>query len=819
MRLALLLLFLISSLCHHAQISGTVTDEAGDPLPFVSVYVANTSRGVTTNIEGDYLLKVAPGDYELIFQYVGYTAEKRSVSVPSTVARLDVQLSPESIALSTFEVSADGEDPAYAVMRKAIAKREHFRDRLGAYAVDVYIKGQVKLKDVPDRLFGQELGDLDGNIDSTRQGIVYLSESLSRLYVQPPGGRKEVMRSSKVSGNTTGFSFNSASSMNYSLYEERVDFQRKILSPLADNAFQYYRFRLEGTTYNDAGKLVNKIELLPKRSEDPVFHGYLYIVEDDWNIDRIDVYLLQAAMRVQAIDTLYIQQLFVPGPEPDMHLMFSQRYAFTGKLLMLGIGGQFAAVYTDYEIDPELPERFFDDEIFKVETGANERSAAYWDTLRPLPLTIEETTDYRRKDSIELVRGTRAYQDSTDRETNKFTPLKLVTGYTYRNSYRRWSMSYDSPLSAFQFDPVRGYSATIQFRYRQFFDEQESKRLLVSPRLSYGLSEKRLRAAVSASYRLNRIRYTTVYLDAGGQVRAFHPNAISATLATQYALFNTRNFRRLYDRSRYGAGIQHFVSPGWRFYAGADWERREALFNTTDSKLFGPKRRAYLPNNPPPLGAEGFETHRGVIARFTLVYQPGQKYITYPDRRFLPSSPWPRFIARYRGGVGTDEVFEHFSALSLEIRKRNIPLGLFGNFSFRAQAEHFLQAPPANQFMDYHHFTGNQTRFYNPSDDALRRFQLLDYYSFSTREDWVELHVEHNFNGYILDKLPLLRKLNFNLLLAGRYAASGDFRYQEVSVGLGNVGIGPFRNMRIDYVWSFGRGRPIDNGYRIGIAL
>ena len=813
------LLLTLSPLCLFAQLTGTVTDTDGEPLAFASVYMAGTSRGTTTNVEGTYSLPLQPGTYDIVYQYVGYASEKRRVTIGTQPVVIDVTLAAESIALSTFEINADGEDPAYAIIRAAVARRDYHRDRVGTYAADVYIKGQVQLKDVPETFLGQELGDLDGNIDSTRQGIVYLSESVSRLYVRPPGDVKEVMKSSKVSGNEGGFSFNSATSMNYSLYQETVDFQRKILSPLADNTFQYYRFRLVGTTYNEAGKLVNKIELLPKRDEDPVFYGFLYIVEDDWNIDRIDVFLKGSAMRVTAIDTLRIRQLYVPGPEAGMHLLLSQNYQFNGKVLFLKGAGEFAAVYSDYELDPVLPEGFFDKEIFRVETGANERSAGYWDTLRPLPLTTEEAVDYRRKDSIALVRGTESYRDSTDRIANRFSPMDVLTGYTYRNSHDRWSIAYGSPVSTVQFNTVQGYNAALQLTYRKELDEKETRRLTVVPTLNYGFSDRQLRASLAATYRANRIQYTTYRLRGGRVAAAFHPAAISPTLATQYALFNTRNFLKLYDRTFFGAGFQHFLRPGWRLYLNADWERRAALFNTSDSKLFGPQRRAYTDNDPLNDGETGFRTHAGIRGRLTLVYQPGQQYISYPDRRFLPGSPWPRLLLRLTSGIGTDEVYEDWSSWSVALRKADLPLGLLGNISFVASYGGFFRAPPPDQFMDYRHFTGNQTAIYNPTDDRLRRFQLLEYYALSTTDNWAEVHVEHNFNGYVLDKLPLLRKLNYSLVVAGRYARSGTTDYQELSVGLDNVGFGIFRLLRVDYVTSFQEGRRVGDGFRLGIKL
>ena len=60
---------------HIAQsfyISGKITNNANEPLPFATVYVKGTTIGTNSNEEGDYSLKLAGGEYELVFQYVGY---------------------------------------------------------------------------------------------------------------------------------------------------------------------------------------------------------------------------------------------------------------------------------------------------------------------------------------------------------------------------------------------------------------------------------------------------------------------------------------------------------------------------------------------------------------------------------------------------------------------------------------------------------------------------------------------------------------------------------------------------------------------------
>jgi hypothetical protein len=300
-----------------AQVKGTVTDTSGEPLPFASVYVQGTTNGTTTNLKGEYSLPLESGSYQLVFQYIGYKQRVLPLQLEGKMKVLDVKLEPESIELATIEIKANSEDPAYPIIRKAIEKREYYKNLVESFSCDVYIKGNVKVLDAPKKLLGQDVGDLDGNLDTTRQGIVYLSESISKLYFKQPDKYKEVMMSSKVSGNNQGFSFNSAQEMNINLYQNFSTYGRNIISPIAEGAMGYYKYRLQGVVLDEEGHLINKIEVIPKRSEDPVYQGVIYIVDKLWNIQSADLFLTGSRAQIPLFDTLFIRQTHVPVAQPD----------------------------------------------------------------------------------------------------------------------------------------------------------------------------------------------------------------------------------------------------------------------------------------------------------------------------------------------------------------------------------------------------------------------------------------------------------------------------------------------------------------------
>jgi len=95
----------------------------------------------------------------------------------------------------------------------------------------------------------------------------------------------------------------------------------------------------------------------------------------------------------------------------------------------------------------------------------------------------------------------------------------------------------------------------------------------------------------------------------------------------------------------------------------------------------------------------------------------------------------------------------------------------------------------------------------------------LPYYSNSTNDAFVELHAEHNFKGYVMNKIPLLNKLQWNLVGGFHQINVPNLKpYQEFSVGFDNIGFGKFRFLRIDYVRSYQNGFQGD-GFMFGLKF
>jgi len=807
--------FSISPFFLFAQLSGIVSDENNEPLPFASVYVKNSTNGTVANANGAYKLTMSPGTYDIVFQYLGYQQKTETIVLGAKGARLNVKMTPADLEIS--EVVITTEDPAYAIMRKVIEKRKYFKNLISDYSCDVYVKGFHKLMDAPEKIMGQEVGNMGGILDTNRTGVLYLSESVSKLYVQSqPARSKEVMISSKVSGGDNGFSLNRATLTEFSLYDEKINIDRDILSPLADNAFSYYRFRLVGKFEDNNQNKIYKIEVLPKRTADPTFFGHLYVVDNLYNLAGADVALTGDAIKQPILDTLRFVQEFVPLAEPDKWVLLSQVTTFKFGVFGFKIDGLFTTVSSNYELNPVFEERFFNKEVFKIENEAGKRDSTYWTAVRPVPLTEEETVDYVRKDSLQLIWNSKEYMDSLDKKSNKFKPLDVLLGYTWENSYKRTNISYPSAFEWVQFNTVQGLVFNVEPTFTKYNEERDRSYWKGKGILNYGFSEDRFRYGMELERRFEGIHYTTLELNGGVLPVQFNPiPPISLAVNTASSLFNERNYMKLYENA-FGKVQLSRRYPGIFVRGYLEYGERRPLVNNTDyTWQRKAEERQYTPNAPVADGVEpAFETHQAFVAQVEVRFRFGETYSTYPNfRSYSTNSRWPELWLRYRKAIpgifGSDVNLDFIQA---NLKQSDLSWGLAGYTEWHMSAGYFLNRNRV-EFMDRYMPLGNQTNFTDPTHIGQGYF-LLPYYDYATDNAFFKLHAQHHLQGWLFDKIPGVRKLNLkevfgvNLYYANEIAretVSGnrELPYWEVNFGIENLGFDVFRALRIDVASGF----------------
>ncbi|MCV9929028.1 DUF5686 and carboxypeptidase regulatory-like domain-containing protein [Flavobacterium sp. LS1R49] len=817
--------FLLLSFSNYAQIKGTVSDENGNPLPFVSVFEENTYNSTTSNEQGKYQLNVKEiGKNKIIFQYLGFKAQKLTIptSSPSPYT-LDVKLHEENFTLNEVIINPKN-NPANEIIRSAITNKRDNSEKTGRYTADFYSKGMFKIKDLPKKIMGLkiDIGDeMSSNLDSTGTGILYLSETISKITFEKPNNLKEKIIASKISGNNKGYSYNTASLSTYDFYNNTLKFGINIISPIADNAFNYYKYKLEATFFDENNQQINKIKVIPKRDKEPVFEGYIYIIDDSFAIYAVDLDIKGYRMKNELTQIMNLKQSFGYNQKNKLWVKNAQSLSFTAGAFGVQFNGKFNYVYSNYEFPDSFEKKTFTNEIVSFETNANKKDDSYWNTIRPIPLTIEESTDYTKKDSLQTIKTSRKYTDSIDAKNNKFDVFDILLGYENKNTFKKYSFQYNGlfDMSALSFNTVQGFAIGTGFSYKNW-NEEKGKETLISTAINYGFSDDRLRVTGEFKHTFNHKNYATFIAAGGTKVSQFNNNEpISKFINSISSLFFKDNYMKVYNLEFAQLQYSQNIANGVTLSAKIAYERRKPLFNTTDYSFFN-KNDLYSSNNPlapNDFTNSQFEKHNLVKTNLNARINFGNKYISRPDGKYnIKNEKYPTLYLGYEKGLAASEKKYEFDHLSAAVRY-DLALGNKGLLGINIKAGKFFNAENI-AYMDYKHFNGNQTHI-GQADRYLNVFNLLPYYTNSTNDSYFEVHMEHNDNGYIMNKIPLLNKLKSTLNIGFHSLEIPNTKpYSEFTVGLDNLGFGKFRMFRVDYVHSYQNGLQ-QNGVIFGLKF
>lgn len=809
----LLLTSCFSILAQTFTLSGKISDTKNNGLPFASVVVKGTTIGTNSNADGLYTLKLSKGTYEIVFQYIGYKKEIKTITLDGD-QKLDAALNADSYNLNEVVVKV-GEDPAYEVIRQAIKKRKYYLKQVDSYTCNAYIKGLQRLKEFPKNLGA--LIKLNGDkLDSSMLGVIYLSESESKYYYRKPDNEKEVMYSSKVSGDSKAFSFNQLSDMKFNFYENLVSIDgisdRPFISPINENAFLSYRYHLLGTLFED-GKMINKIEVLPKRKTDPCFHGIIYIQENTWRIHSVDMYLTKDA-KIDFVDTLKVKQLHAPILGDSLWMPIAINFGFHFRFLGFRGDGYYNAVMSDYQINPTFPKKFFKNEVLKVEDEANKKDTAYWKENRPIPLTVEEKDDYHRKDSIAKIKGSKNYKDSVDRKANKFKFNSLLMGYHYQNTFKKYDFTTTGIInSGIQYNTVEGVNAGMKMDFRKEYENYREYEINGAAR--YGFSNKLWGGTLGWRYLQRPEKFRQFGANVQSLVEQYNPaKPIPEFMNTLYTLLANDNYMKLYKKTAVQLNFRQEIANGLMLYANAEYAERDPLRNTSNYLWIDDTHKLFTSNDPlhPTTDNLLFTSNNALVVDLRLRIRLKQKYYTLPHRKIITGSKYPRINVGYKKAIPVLNAVADYD-LAWASLEDDIKLGLFGTFAYRAKAGYYL-SNKTMYFIDYTHFNGNQTLLAN--SEYLQAFKLLPYYNYSTNQKYVEFHAEHHFNGFIFNKIPLLKKTKLQEVV-GFHGLFNDklSPYYELNFAIENI----FKVVRVDYVINYGLGSKPGNGFLIGLGF
>lgn len=784
-------------------IRGKVTDAgSGDPIPFANVFFLNSTIGATTDFEGNYLIRTQRPTDTLIASYVGYRPRHKVVK-KGAVQVINFQLQEEVTNLQEVVVVA-GENPAFEILRQVVRNKDrNDKRRLTAYEYDTYTKIEVDVDHISEKFrqrkimkqVTQVLDSIDRIAGEDGRPILplFITESVSKVYYRTdPILKKERILRTKISGvgvedgslvtQVIGSSF-----QEYNFYQNWLNILTKeFVSPISDMWRLYYEYDLTDSLYV-GDHYCYRLDFFPKSPQDLAFTGTIWITKTEFALKQIDVTMGNQA-NINFVEKLKIQQELNPTLE-GAWLPIKNRVLIDIGELSESSAGMLAKFYTsnrNFSVNQPKEPRFYERAIQIEEDARMFKEEHYWDTVRHDPLTPTEVNVYKMIDTLKNIPIIRTYTDI----------LKTVLdGYVTVGK-----LDLGPYLGGLAWNNIEGFRIQGGFKTNYQF----SRKYVLTAHVGYGFEDTRVKYDVSVRRILDRqhwttftvrVRYDLQRLGVDDENLSDNPLFLAAT---RWGFFR----RGFYSYDTRMAWQREFFR-GFSQKVGVRYWTFEPIYN------FGFVQNPEVPNSSI---ADQFQTAE---VTFETRYARDETFLINDNERIsLGTNRSPIFTFRYTRGIrgifGSDF---HYDKIRLNIDKR-IKTGPLGVGYASITGEYILN-PVAYPLLALH--LGNQSPLYSPIT-----YNLMNFGEFIS-DHYVSVRYRQYLEGFLLNRVPLLKRLNWRLLATGnlifggmrnsnrnliaQFTPSGmqalqagyftdSVPYVELGYGVENI----FRFLRVDFV-------------------
>ena len=717
-------------------VTGIIKDAStNEVLPFVNIAFLNTNEGDITDLQGKFKISTFKDVDSITISYIGYQTQIIKIK-KNSVNNLAINLKPSEIALMEVTVYA-GENPAIKIVKNIIKnKKQNNPNKINYYDCDVYNKLQVDLNNVTDKFknrrvfkhfqFVFELED-SSEVMGKSYIPVLLSENYSKFYFQrKPLKKKEIVLANKISGveNKSFSEFTGQMYIDMNIYENYIEvFGRQFVSPIGNTSLAVYKFFLEDSTFID-GKWCYNITFKPKRKQERTFHGNFWVNDSTWGIKKINAQISNDA-NLNFVKNLILEQEF--SFLGDSVWFKTKDEIFADINLSDKKQGFFARKHTTYKnlnLKPPEDKKFFSstqvEEAIIIDT-VDANNLKYWNNVRTEQLSEEEEKIYSMVDSVKNVPIFRT-----------FTDIIYLLAYGY---YEYGYFEFGPYFKTYSFNPIEGN----RFRFGGRTSNKFSTKLMLYGHIAYGTLDKEYKYGLGGLYvfkKLPRFSVDMYYENdlalLGQSVNAFSEDNILASI------LSFRPNDNLLGLEKYSLDIEKEWFQGF----------------TNNFKLF---HGNILPSFK--IQFQNIETNevfdKLTVSEVTLNtrFAYNEKVLRGEFTRVSLGSEFP--IINIELTKGLENVFnsDNFDYLRTKLTLlHDFDIKPFGKLKYELSVGKIFGTVPFPLLVLHE---GNETY----SMDH-RAYNLMLYYEFAS-DFYYSAYLEHHFQGFFLNKVPLLRKLKW----------------------------------------------------------
>jgi hypothetical protein len=566
---------------------------------------------------------------------------------------------------------------------------------------------------------------------------------------------------------------------NIDIYNNYVDiFGKSFVSPISNLGMVYYKYYLLDSAYI-SNQWCYKLKFKPRRKQELTFIGEFWVHDTTWAIKKIDMRVVDDA-NINFVEDLAVVKEY--ERVEDKYWMMTKELLvvdFAARKDGLGFIGRKSTSYKDFVINEEIPQARFEGTLdVEILDSASAKQDDFWVQARHDSLSDREKQIYHMVDTIKSLPAFKTYIDVV---------TLFFTGY-----YEKGKFEFGPYYTLLSFNQIEG----ARFRVGGRTSTQFSDRLRLEGYLAYGTNDQKFKYSAGFRYFLNKkpreaigATYKNDVFQLGQSENAFQDDNILASLFRRNPAnkLTQAEFYRLYYEREWLSGYSHKLT--------LDHALAEPL---------GQLDYSYYTNDEKSAVRNSINTTE---ISFTTRFAYREKFVEGKSGRISLGSDFPvtQFIytAGLKGVFGSDFTYHKLVGKVDDVVK----LPPFGYSYIAVEAGKTWGVIPYPLQIVH---KGNESYFYDYA-----AFNLMNYYEFVS-DQYASLSVTHHFEGFFLDKVPLMRKLKWREVATFK-AAYGSYSdenldimvdknafstlsakpYAEVGFGVENI----IKILRLDFIY------------------
>ena len=639
------------------------------------------------------------------------------------------------------------EQRAYAdsIMDRVIFFAPFYERIVDEYKAELYIKGWANIRKK------NHLLRFIPSMFRIKKGVrEYMMETYSELHYTAPDIYDQKVKASV--GTTSELWELDGRLLEYfhiNIYSSTLLYD-KLLSPLAANAKKYYTYYID-SIMGEAHNREFRIRFMPKSKSFQLVGGYMIVSDNVWSVREIRFSGRSEMLRFN--NQVRMGQVGSKDEFLPVHFNVDATFRLLGNV----IDGSYTAVldYKDiHQKDPaaaagrnRLKSKYdlSDSYTLLTDTNAYQRDTAYFNTLRPIPLTPHEQTLY---EDFFLRRDTLLYKKKPKNKRLEFWGQigdALVSRYTV--DFAKMGSVRCSPLInplLLSYSGSNGFSYRQEFKYNRLFTGD--RLLRVVPKLGYNFKRKEFYWSINSDFDYWPRKRAALHVSVGNGNRIYSSKMLDELKAMPDSIFNfdlihLDYFKDLYFNFRHSFEITNGLDISLGFSAHKRTAVEKSRFVITGDYPM-----------PPPEFMERFRnTYISFAPRIRVEWTPALYYYMNGKRKINLRSDYPTFSVDYERGIeGGFKSTGEYERVEFDLQHK-IQLGLMRNIYYRFGFGAFTNQDEL-YFVDFANFSRHNLPV-GWNDEIGGVFQVLDSRWYNSSRRYVRGHFTYEAPFLILRHL------------------------------------------------------------------